>query len=458
MKTFKNSFRKSALAPFKNKDGNVAIITAIALPSVIMFSFGAIDYGIAVQAQQELNAAATAAALAGVNEAHMAFTSRENVNLEELVEVTTRNVFDSRLSSLTGTQIDSYDIKSKVINNVFTVEVKYKARVKSHIASVVGYDYFPVSDTSRARAAARSYINFNFVFDVSGSMGVGATPADQERLHNAIGCAFACHINRPRGTSPYDTAVRIGAKTRIDVAREAADGAFTIIENNSESDNHMTVGMHIYDNRTIEISDFEDPKAADFDFLRNSLKDVQLTMTHGGSNTQNAIANVVAKLPPSGTGRTPDDRLQYVILLTDGIDNTVYWNDPNNKDPNGTGRNGWDRFLPQNPVAPVIGNPNGQQVIFAPSENSCDSAKAKNIGVFFINTEYLIPEIRFQGHGSNGDHRFQKIEADLNDITLQRMKLCAGSDDHVIKASTPDQIVAAFKNIIGDLSSPLRLY
>lgn len=425
--------------------GNVAIISAFALPIVTMISFGAYDYGNVVQSTQELKAAANAAALAAINEAHIAYTAREDVDLEKLVKDTAAGIFESRVSTIQGTNVTNIDITPVVENNVFTVDVSYVAKVKTSAMSLMGREYFSVSDNQRARVSALSYINFNFLFDISASMGVGATPADQIIMKDKIGCAFSCHLNAARGSSSYDQARAAGADMRIDVARESARAAIDIMRENSQVDEHMTVGLHTYDNIYSANLESTDPKASDLEYVKSQLDEaVQMRLTHGGSNTENAIRKILEKMPRSGTGRVAEDRIQYLIVLTDGVENPQYWTSSKGWKPHGDA---------------VINSPYkkfaSHEYEYAPAVSACDLAHEKGIQVFFINTEYLVPSWGQSGHNTK---RFGFIEDTLHDLIPERMAQCAGKSENVLNASTPQEIESAFKDIIGALSTPLRSF
>lgn len=441
-----------------NVEGSFAIITAVVFPVCLLILFGSLDYGKFVTSKQELKASASAAALGAVNDAQIAYVAREDIDLEKLVKDKATAVFNTRAAAVKGTEVTDFSVTASVVNNQFSVNVKYKAKVPSFVMGITGIDYYHISETQRARVSVRSYVNFNFMFDVSGSMGVGATSEDMSIMSDTIGCAFACHLGN---SGRYDRARSAGATMRIDVAREAARIALNVLESRSEVPGHITVGMHTYDNRAIEIADDESRSNSNFTVLRGKLDDVQMNKTHGGTNTAGSMQKIVSNIPESGSGRTADDRIQYLIVLTDGIENSVF-NNPGGNEGRPGGR-GWDYYKgnAENPGhdhnAPYA-NVEWNQKIHAPAASTCDTAKEKDIGVFFINTEYTIPPINQQGHGSKGDWRFQYIDSTLNALTTDRLIECAGDPDSVIKASTPQQITAAFASIIGELSSPLSLY
>ncbi len=424
------------------KNGNVSIVAATTLPVVLAIGFGAIDYGNVIKTDQELKAAAAAAALAAVNEAQMAYSARENVDLTELIEDTASVFFDSRIAHIKSANISQLSITPAVRNNVFSVAINYSANIKSTAMSLVGRENFTVANSERAQVSVLSYINFNFLFDISASMGVGATNADMEIMRSAIGCAFSCHLG---GNTSYTRARNAGATMRIDVARQAAEQAIDVMIAKSQVPEHMTVGLHVYDNILTSPLESTDALSSNLPVVRSQVASaVQMRTEYGGSNTEHALKELTAKLPQSGSGRTKDDRIQYIIVLTDGVENPQHWR---------PGR-GWKAHPDGIPNAPFEKFAN-HEYEYAPNANSCDAANTKNIEVFFVNTEYLVPNWQQSAHNTK---RFDFIENRLHDLIPQRMSECAGRADNVINASSPAEITQAFQKLVGDLSTPLRLF
>lgn len=429
----------------RDRKGSFAIIAGISMPVVLLMAFGAVDYSMYASTKQELKAAANAATLAAVNDAQIAYVAREDVDLAALIKTRAEDVFRSRTAGIPGTANINFDVTSVVENNLLSVNLGYTASVKSNAFGIVGHDSYPVSDAQRARVSVRSYINFNFLFDVSASMGVGATHDDMVIMKSAVGCAFSCHLRAPRGSSTYDRARNAGATMRIDVARQAAKDAIDLMTEKSEVTDHMRVGLSIYDNVYSSYISTSDAMSSNLTGIKTLVDDaVQMRMSYGGSNTQLGIETLAANLPISGSGRTADDRIEYIIVLTDGVENPQAL-------PDGSG---WIAHPDATPNTPFKKFAN-HEYEYAPAASSCDVARAKGIQVFFINTEYLVPE---WGQSAHNTKRFGFIEDTLHDLIPQRMAECAGSEDNVFTATSPQEIRSAFVDIIGELSSPLRLY
>lgn len=406
----------------KSTDGNVAITSALALPVVLLMGMSALDYGLVVQSDQDLKAAAAAAALAAVNEAHIAFLNDETVDLEELMQETAEKTFAARTGGMKHIDLTDIEIIPSQQGNTLAAEVIYKAVYNTKAMNLVGQEKFNIANKQRATISTAKFINITLLFDGSSSMGVGATTYDQHLMQNTINCTFACHGNT------YNNAKAAGATMRIDVAREAAADSIEVIRENVESENQVTVGIYRYGGNVNQILDFNHPHASDLTFVENKIRQkIFLQPSHMGTNTEGAIQQVAADIPDSGLGRTPDDRVQYLVVLTDGVEDVRHGGSQTPNSPNAYG-------------------------VWAPGTSGCQAIRDRGIKIFFIQTEYLTPTI--------GAHQYlyQWIDANLNPILDNRFAACAGSMDYVFQTTTPQEIQNAFLDVMGDISSPLRLY
>ncbi len=439
--------RQTSLNRYKTSDGgNIAMITAICLPLVLMIGFGSIDYGLVVQSDQKIRAAASAAALAAVNEAHIAYSAQEDVDLEELVETTAKNVFAARVSELNNTKLTNVKITPVVKNNVFSVDITYSATVDALVMGVVGQKTFHLSNQARAKASATSYVNINMIFDVSGSMGIGATLADQKTVFDATGCAFACHTRRPRGSSSYDVARAAGADMRIDVAREAAIEAVNAVQSTIESPEQVSFSLHKFSNTLTTILPAGHADGANFAKVKTLINDeVQMDIYGTGTNVEYAIETAAKAMPKSGSGRTPDDRIQYIIVMTDGIENSQALE--------ATG--GWYAHPKRKVNVPYKQHAN-HEINYAPGTKTCEKLHKDGTQIYFIHTEYIVPS--YGNLSAHNVKRFDFIEDELHDLVPQRFESCAGAKDHVLKADSPKEIKGAFVKLVKEFSSPLRLY
>lgn len=429
-----------------NRRGNFGLLTALVLPLALFGTGAAVDYGLAVQTHQKLKSAAQAAVLGAVSEAQLAYIAQENVDLAKLIETSARDLFKANIGALAFANVTDIRVTPKINKNELSANIDYAASYNTSLVKMVGYNTISISNTARAVVKVRSYVNINFLVDVSASMGIGATPADQKLVASAINCAFACHINETRGNSKYDKARATGADMRIDVVRDAAIGAVDVSKKASEFNEQVSFGVYTFSNEVTTVVAASDARAADQQYLATKLRDgIKLDMTYGGTNIENAIEHLSKLLPKSGSGLRADDRIQYVIVLTDGVENGQAW----------TKAKGWFKHGSTKVNAPSKAFA-GHEVNYALNDGVCKSLKNKDVGIYFIYTEYMTPVF---GDFSNHDkQRFGFVSDSLFPIIPTRFNACAGDPNKVFKATTPDEIEAEFSNIVKSLSAPLRLY
>lgn len=428
----------------KSERGNIAVLTALALPVVIALSGGVIEYTAVINESQRLKAAADSAALAAVNEAHIAFRNQDVQDLEALIETVATSAFRASLNSEEAPFNGSLDVNARVDGKRLSVSVDYEAKHDALLMSLAGIDTLEISGDSSATVTAASYANLNFLFDVSHSMGIGATHADQEIMANLTNCAFACHIGGSSNSS-YRRVQDSGAKMRIDVAREAAIDAVQTAQAISSLPEQMTYSVHTFDNLLHEVLPIGAANSSDAAAVQTAINSsVQLTAFDGGTNIELAIRQLAEKLPMSGSGTSAEDRAQYVLVLTDGVESTQARLE--------TG--GWV----QHPQA-IINSPwrrhANHEVNYALNPDVCKLIHDKKIIIYFIYTEYDYPAYgQMSGHNQQ---RFGFIENTLFTLIPQRFEDCTQNADRVFRPTNSTEIHATFRDLLGDLASPLRL-
>ena len=168
-------------------------------------------------------------------------------------------------------------------------------------------------------------------------------------------------------------------------------------------------------------------------------------MTYGGTNIEDALRQIAARMPAGGGGGSADDRIQYVVVVSDGVESGQAWL---------PGKN-WFYYPGNTPNSPNKWYA-AHEVNYALNSNVCTSLRDAGIEIYFIYTEYLEP--RYGTISSHDHNRFDFVSNTLFPIIPARMAACAGNANNVLKASSPAEINAAFVAIASKLSSPLRLY
>jgi Flp pilus assembly protein TadG len=429
----------------RNTSGNFAILTGLLLPVVLIGAGAAIDYGLALTARERLNAAANGAVLAALSEVQVG-TERGETATEEEIEAAIGGFFASNTANIPLTQLSQVTPTAEIVRNQIFATISYDADYSTTIMNLFGRDTIALSSQAQATVTLRSFININILIDTSQSMGIGATDKDQQLVAKANNCAFACHINQTRGNSSYDRARQQGATMRIDVARSAVAAAVDTIAAAEEFPGQVSMGLYRFSNRLTEILSPSDWRATDPVYVKSlAQSQINLDMTYGGTNMEEALRQIAASMPAGGGGGSADDRIQYVVVVTDGVESGQAW----------LSTPGWFRYSGNVPNAPSKSYA-PHEVNYALNSNVCSTLRNAGVEIYFIYTEYLEP--RYGTINSNDRSRFDFISKTLFPIIPARMATCTGSANNVLKASSPAEINAAFVAIASKLSSPLRLY
>jgi Flp pilus assembly protein TadG len=181
-----------------DRRGNVAMMYALMLPT-LMFGVGlAIDYTHAMQVQTKLESAADAAVLAALTPSMM---QQSNT----VAQTAATNLFNAQ-ANLQGSLIAGRTAVTVTVVNpnnnalIRNVTVAFTAANQNIFASILGYVAVNIKGTSTASASVAANIDFYLLLDNSPSMALPATQAGINSMVSLTsqqdggnGCAFACH-------------------------------------------------------------------------------------------------------------------------------------------------------------------------------------------------------------------------------------------------------------------------
>jgi Flp pilus assembly protein TadG len=215
---------KQYLSRFRrDRRGNVAAIFAITAIPLISAIGCAVDYSLATRMKAKLQTAADAAGIAALSQKSPGFLAASVMsgNGSVTAGVTdANNVFDANMSGITGYQnlVRSSTVTKTGIKLAATVT--YTADVPVSFLKVIGFQKLTVTGATSSAASLPPYLDFYLTLDVSGSMGLPSTPAEQTRLSQVnpdnlkqypTGCTLACHFAPQNsactdsGTQAYST-------------------------------------------------------------------------------------------------------------------------------------------------------------------------------------------------------------------------------------------------------------
>lgn len=193
------------------QDGTILItMVAAVIPLTFLIGFG-VDYSRAEMLQTQLNAAADAAALAGVD---------PTIILQPDATATTAasNMFNAQASKLNG--LASYSMTPQVadaasgsggaLGYLRKVTVAYTAKTQNLFSTILGVPTLTIAGTSTASAQQPPNINFYLAMDNSPSMLLPSRSSGLTAVTNATstsqlssGCDFACHEQMPHNDNIY---------------------------------------------------------------------------------------------------------------------------------------------------------------------------------------------------------------------------------------------------------------
>ena len=204
-------------------------------------------------------------------------------------------------------------------------------------------------------------------------MAIGATVDEMKKVSDATGCAFACHVGNP-GTTSYEIARNAGARMRIDVERDAAISAVEVASN-IDIYNHVSFSLFNFSNTLTTVIPVNDSRSSDLKYVKEAMMDgIKLDIYNGGTNIENSIKSVSEIIPESGAGLTPNDRVQYLIVLTDGVESGQSWVYDKKiwvRHPSTVVNQPWQAYAPH-------------EVNYSLNSASCDELKRKKVAVYFI--------------------------------------------------------------------------
>jgi Flp pilus assembly protein TadG len=201
----------------RNKAANVAVIFGIAIIPVMTALGCAVDYSLATRLKVKLQAAADAASVASIAKnspgfiAASAMTGDGPVIPAQNDAITIYNANASSFANPPAVTVPSPTAVVMKAGIVLTSTVNYSGVMNTTFLAAVGIPKITVNGSSSSTASFPPYLDFYLMLDVSGSMGLPSTNAEQTRLSQVNpddftvypgGCTFACHFQTNACSDP----------------------------------------------------------------------------------------------------------------------------------------------------------------------------------------------------------------------------------------------------------------
>ena len=420
--------------------GSVAIIFALSAFILVGIVGSAVDYARAQSVKAKVYAAADAAALDAVKvgtDQLLAGSSSWQVT----AQTSGMDFFTTQVAQLNFASPPSPVVTVSNANAAVTATVGFSTAVPTVFMRLLQIPTITVAGTAKAATNVLPYTDINVVIDVSTSMGIGATATDQTTLFKATGCALACHMSDSGNTDTLAAARATGALLRIDVVKSAVKKALQTINGLTVNNGQVRVAVYTLSNTLTKIY----PLSNDIASAVNAIATIDMTQANnsGGTNTTYTLENLKTLLPTPGNGASSSSPRGFVVLMTDGVQNSAQEANYNavtklftmSGDPN---------FVPLPSPAPSMTSW-GIETIQAFDPAACTPIKAMGYTFMTMNVEYLIPAASLYAADTSG--RFPFIENNLLSGITTNMQACATSKDLALSASSPTDIATAINTL-----------
>jgi Flp pilus assembly protein TadG len=189
-----------------DKKANIAVIFVVALIPILTAIGCAVDYSLATRMKAKLQAAADAASVASISAkspGYLAATAMTSNGPVPAGVTDANNIFNGNMNGITGYTLVSLTSTVTKTGALLASNVQYTASVPVVFMKVVGLTTLTVTGNSVSSASLPLYLDFYLMLDVSSSMGLPSTAAEQGRLsainpdnygNYPTGCTLACHF------------------------------------------------------------------------------------------------------------------------------------------------------------------------------------------------------------------------------------------------------------------------
>lgn len=365
----------------KDSRGNIAVIFTLAMIPVLTAIGCAVDYTMATRMKVKLQAAADAASVAALAQKSPGYIAAAAMTSDGSVTAAVtdaQNVFNGNMNGVTGYTLSSLTATVTKTGIVLASKVQFTATVPVIFLKVIGFTTLTLTGSSSSTASLPPYLDFYLMLDVSGSMGLPSTNAEQTRLaainpdnysQYPNGCTFACHFTAQNacGNSSqkyntngycmgYTLSRNAGNSGNTPVTACSTDGTSACIQLRADAVGYAVTQLFVTANASRKVTN--QFRIGLYPFIQNlygyfpltssingsttnsstinyaaanlaSLLDtgVNSNLGSGGTHFENAFPTMNSLIASVGDGSTSINTLPYVFLVTDGAQNyQTQWN------------------------------------------------------------------------------------------------------------------------------------
>jgi len=424
--------------------GSLTTITAFSAIPMIGFIGLSVDYGMELAAKSKLDHAADAAVIAAITSAQTYIvtytgTGDPTTNAITVGKAQALAQFKANTGSLPAA-VPTPNITMSVSGRVVSASASYSFSMPTIFMRVLGTKTASFTGTAGSTLTIPAFTNIHIVIDTSSSMGIGATTADQQIVYNATGgCAVACHH-----TGTTDLARNKGATLRIDVAKNAVVSALKQI---ISSGNATRFQVSVWTMSTQFTNVFPLSNKISNAVTTVQALDITDSAKDGGTNTTYSLQTLGNSLNTDGNGLTSATAQGFVMLITDGVQ------DSDMKVKSGSNWvDGYDsNFSPYSPCqTPNCKSLTGFAVpiiIQSFDPTACNSIKSKGYTLMTLNTKYIVPPSNLQSSSATLNSVFDFVKAYLASSIASNLSSCATSSSYAYAADSPSEINTAVQQM-----------
>ncbi|WP_102957735.1 TadE/TadG family type IV pilus assembly protein [Mangrovicella endophytica] len=431
--------RMGLLGRFKSDRGaNFATLFALTLMPLLGFAGIATDFAKATLVKRRVELAVDSANLAAINKAvSLINDGTASAQARSTGEAEGQRYLQAQTGFLLDASIVLPTITIKQDGSTLTSTTSYTADVPTVFARLFGKETYEISGTSSATASLAPFYDVYILVDVSSSMGIGATAADQDLLYAKTGCSLTCHVLQGSETvTSYTKGKAAGAVMRIDVVRTALQKVAAALLNTS--DDHYRIQVVPFHTMAQPLGSLSSNLAT----LTSTINGVQLADDYGGTNMRVALDTMDKKIPTPGTGSTQATAKAILILMTDGVEDDEIRRKKGSGNPRDTN---YVLYSPYSATSDCCG------IVQSLNPAYCTAMKDRGIRLMAVNTKYLVPK----KDGSNS--KFVFVKNTLSKYIEANMKKCVTDPADYYDASSPADIEKAMADIASAIKKPIAL-
>ncbi|KMO32606.1 hypothetical protein VQ02_23090 [Methylobacterium variabile] len=307
------------LAFGRDRRGGIAVVTGLTALVLVVLTGAGIDYARVRKDEARLNAALDAAVLAGAQAVRAADSQGQpDAAIRQAGANAAQQVFTTFSPAAIAANAPQPRFDVTLSGRSVTVSGTYAASTRTTVMGIAGVGTMGFSGSARASVDLSPLIDVYLLIDVSGSMALGATPADISALQANLNCAFACHDGvkvKDTKLDSYQWAKSKGITLRLDEMNQGILDFVSWLRQQDAVSKRMRISIYAFSTTLTKVLDL----TSDLSQVASNLP--KAPSASGESDGATLFTTIMPQFTKavgtSGDGVTTPKKL--VILATDGV-------------------------------------------------------------------------------------------------------------------------------------------